>query len=375
MKSSRLNQAAIVDALRGQTLQISNLHNFFCGWPNPRGQLNRHHEHVTPIVNRAVERMATAYPLIARRKKDDIASLACSLYPQARRRQIEALTLYTTWLVCWDDAVDANESDLAGDFMRAERWREQTMRMVREALAVDEMSTSEAADDDPISGVFREFGGRFCQTAPRDQRRLLYDEIQFFINSCAAEQRLRLASRIPDCEPYMKMRIGTVGGRMLCSLVPYATDERLPGALSSAPEVVHLWTQVSILQSLMNDMLSLKKELRTDCVINAVAAIMEPGMSLDVVVAKLEERMKMAVNNFDDAANMLLHKTEFQEQTHPIVKRYVGGCRSIVTGTLRFTYEDFLSPSTTKLTCHRLTSPRYNIQKLIEEDGSLKITL
>ncbi|CVK83843.1 related to terpene synthase [Fusarium mangiferae] len=359
MKYSRLNQAAIVDALRGQTLQIPNIHNFFCGWPNPQGQLNRHHEHVMPIVNRAVERMATAYPLIAHRKKDDIASLACSLYPQARRWQIEALTLYTTWLVCWDDAVDANEGDLAGDFMRAERWREQTMRMVREALAVDEMSTSEAADDDPINGVFREFGARFCQTAPRDQRRLLYDEIQFFINSCAAEQKLCLASRVPDYEPYMKMRIGTVGGRMLCSLVPYATDERLPGASSPAPEVVHLWTQVSILQSLMNDMLSLKKELQTDCVINAVAAIMEPGMSLDVVVAKLEERMKMAVNNYDDAANMLLHKTEFQGQTHPIVKRYVDGCRSIVTGTLRFT----------------LTSPRYNIQKLIEEDGSLNITL
>ncbi|KAF5616517.1 terpene synthase [Fusarium sp. NRRL 52700] len=200
------------------------------------------------------------------------------------------------------------------------------------------MSTNEA-DDDPINAVFREFGARFCQTVSRDQRRLLYDEIQFFINSCAAEQKLRLASRIPipDYEPYMKMRIGTVGGRMLCSLVPYATGEMLPGVLSSAPEIVRLWTEVSILQSLMNDMLSLKKELRTDCVINAVAAIMEPGMSLDVVVSKLEERMKMAVSNFDDAANMLFRKTEFQEQTHPIVKRYVDGCRSIVTGTLRFT--------------------------------------
>ncbi|KAF4950669.1 hypothetical protein FGADI_8073 [Fusarium gaditjirri] len=338
MKYSHLTQAAVVDALRGQTLPIPNLHNFFRFWSNPQGQLNRHHEHVTPIVNRAVERMATAYPLIARRKKDNIASLACSLYPQAGKRHIEALTLFTTWLVCWDDAVDANEGDLAGDFMRAERWRGQTMRMVREALAVDEMNTSEA-DDDPINGVFREFGARFCRTAPRDQRRLLHDEIQFFINSCAAEQELRLSSQIPDYEPYMKMRVGTVGGRMLCSLVPYAMDERLPGALSSAPEIVYLWTQVSILQSLMNDMLSLKKELRTDCVINAVAAIMEPGMSLDVVVAKLEERLKMAVNNFDDAANMLLQKTEFQEQTHPIVERYVDGCRSIVTGTLRFSYE------------------------------------
>ncbi|KAM0440209.1 hypothetical protein ACHAQK_006007 [Fusarium lateritium] len=281
--------------------------------------------------------MTIAYPLIARRKRDDIAHLACSLYPQACKQQIEALTLYTTWLVCWDDAVDANEGELAGDFACAERWRRQTMFMVREALAIDGTYIIKA-DGDPINGVFRDFGSRLCKTAQRDQRRLLHDEIQFFIESCAAEQKLRLAGRIPDFESYMKMRIGTVGGRMLCSLVPYATQERLPTAVSSAPEVDQMWTQVCVLLSLLNDMLSLKKELRTNCVINAVAAIMKPGMTLDMVVTELEERMRLAVQEFDDAADKLLGKTGSQEELQPLVKRYVDGCRAIVTGTLNFTF-------------------------------------
>ncbi|KAM0246764.1 hypothetical protein ACHAP5_004535 [Fusarium lateritium] len=281
--------------------------------------------------------MAIAYPLIARRKKDDIAHLACSLYPQACKQQIEALTLYTTWLVCWDDAVDANEGELAGDFARAERWRRQTMFMVREALAVDGTYIRKA-DGDPINGVFRDFGSRLCETAQRDQRRLLHDEIQFFIESCAAEQELRLTGRIPDYESYMKMRIGTVGGRMLCSLVPYATQERLPTEVSSAPEVDQMWTQVCVILSLLNDMLSLKKELRTNCVINAVTAIMKPGMTLDMVVSELEERMRLAVQVFDDAADKLLRKTRSQEELQPFVKRYVDGCRAIVTGTLNFTF-------------------------------------
>jgi hypothetical protein len=337
MKYSRLSQAAIVSALRGQTLRIPNLFNFFRSWPNHQGRVNRHHEFVKPIVDRAVDRMAIIYPLIASRKRDDIAHLACSLYPQACKQQIEALTLYTTWLVCWDDAVDANEGDLAGDFARAERWRRQTMHMVRGELAVDGMCIGNA-DGDPINSVFRDFGSRLCETAQRDQRRLLHDEIQFFIESCAAEQELRLANRIPDFESYMKMRIGTVGGRMLCSLVPYATQERLPAAVSSAPEVDHMWTQVSILLSLLNDMLSLKKELRTNCIINAVAAIMKPDMTLDMVVSELEERMGLAVKEFDDAADKLLNKTESQEELQSLVKRYVDGCRAIVTGTLNFTF-------------------------------------
>ncbi|KAF4444347.1 hypothetical protein F53441_11159 [Fusarium austroafricanum] len=129
-------------------------------------------------------------------------------------------------------------------------------------------------------------------------------------------------------------------------------DERLPTAVSSAPEIVQMWTQVSILQSLLNDMLSLKKELRTDCVINAVAAIMEPGMTLDMVISELEERMRLAVKQFDEAADKLLKKTEFRKEIRPIVERYANGYRSIVTGMLKFT----------------LTSPRYDISKLIQED-------
>ncbi|KAJ4271811.1 hypothetical protein NW762_000517 [Fusarium torreyae] len=303
--------------------------------------------------------MAVKYPLIAHRKKDEIASLASLWYPQASKSHIETLALYTTWLVCWDDAVDANEGDLAGDFARAERWRRQTLRVVREALAIDKKGACEAGDYDPINGVFWDFGSRFCEVAPVDQRSLLHDEIRFLIESCAVEQKLRLAGRIPDYKSYMKMRIGTVGGRMLCSLVPYATQERLPAALASVPEIYKLWTQACVLLSLLNDVLSLKKELRTDCVINAVTAIMEPDMTLDAVVAELEKRMQRAVIEFNDAADKLLKMTEPDEELQRIIGRYIDGCRTTVTGTLEFT----------------LTSPRYNISKLIQKDGSLEITL
>ncbi|KAF4990036.1 hypothetical protein FGRMN_8737 [Fusarium graminum] len=194
------------------------------------------------------------------------------------------------------------------------------------------------SDGDPINGVFRDFGSRICETAQKDQRRLVHDEIQSFTESCAAEQGLRLAGHVPDFESYMKLRIGTVGGRMLCSLVPYATQEILPRALPPAPEVNQIWTQVCILLTLLNDMLSLKKELRTDCVINAVVAMMEPDMTLDVVVTRLEERMRLAVREFDDAAQILFEKAKFREDLKPLVMRYVDGCRAIVTGTLNFTF-------------------------------------
>ncbi|KAL4730419.1 hypothetical protein ACLX1H_002453 [Fusarium chlamydosporum] len=330
MKHSPLSQAAVVNALRGQTLRISNLNNLFRSWPKHEPIVNRHHVHVKPIVDQAVDRMAVKYPLIARRKKDDIAKFACLWYPQARKREMEALALYSTWLVCWDDAVDTNEGDLAGDFARAEHWRRQTLSMARDALALGG-TVSLGTDGDPINDVFREFGSRICETASRDLRRVLHEEIKLFADSCAAEQKLRLASRIPDYDSYMKLRIGTVAGRMLCSLVPYATQEVLPQAVLSSPAVHRLWTQVCVLLSLLNDVLSLKKELQTDCVINAVAAIMQSDMTLDMVVAELEARMKMAVKEFDDAAGNLLEETGSKGELQPPVQRYINGCRYIVT--------------------------------------------
>ncbi|KAI8691143.1 Terpene synthase [Fusarium sp. Ph1] len=360
MKASRLSQAAIVAALRGQTLRIPDLRAVFRSWP--RAHLNRHHGHIAPIVDNAIGHMAVTYPLVASRKRDGISRLTAFLYPQARKTQLVALALYTAWLVCWDDAVDANEGGLAADFARAERWRRQTLDMIRRALEIDGTNThveEPAYEDDPINRVFQVFGSRFCETAPVDQRRRLHYEIRAFVTACAAEQKLRLERRIPDFNSYMDLRLATIGGTMLCSLVPYATDEPLPAALASAPEIGRMWLQACILLSLLNDMLSLKKELRTDCAINAVSALVEPGISLDEIVAQLEQRMKTAVKEFDEAAERLLQMAGPDEDLAGLVRRYIDGCRATVTGTLEFT----------------LTSPRYKIAKLIQQDGSLEIIL
>ncbi|KAK7426375.1 hypothetical protein QQZ08_007130 [Neonectria magnoliae] len=304
MKPARLDQDAIVAALKGQALRISDLTRFF----------------------------------------------------HAGDAALEALALYAVWLVCWDDAVDAGEGDLAGDFEGAERWRRRTLEMVRGALRID---GAEDADADAINAVFRDFGARFGQTAPAEQRRRLSEEIGFFIASCGVEQRLRLERRIPDYDSYMGFRMGTVGGATLCSLVEHATGSPLPDAIAAARPACALWTQVSILLTFINDLLSLKKELGADCVINAVAALLASERDLDAVVRELEGRIRVAVGEFDGAAAELLAGVEGDEVQSSVVTRYIDGCRSIVTGMLEFT----------------LRSPRYNIAKLLRDDGSLEIVL
>ncbi|KPM38085.1 hypothetical protein AK830_g8485 [Neonectria ditissima] len=361
MKPARLDQDAIVAALEGRTLRVPDLTRFFHAWPAARA--HPHHAAVVPLVDAAIDSLAAAHhhPALARRKRDDIAGLAALWFSQADDARLEALALYAVWLVCWDDVVDAGEGDLAADFEGAERWRRRTLDMVRGALRVDGPGVQEVvdADADAINAVFRDFAGRLGRTAPAEQRRRLCDEVGSYIASCGVEQRLRLERCVPDYDSYMAFRLDTVGGAMLCSLVEHATGEPLPGAVATAPPVRVLWTQVCVLLTIVNDLLSLKKELRTGCVINAVAALLAPERDLDAVVAELEQRLARAVGEFDAAAGELLARVEGDREQSGVVERYIDGCRAIVTGTLEFT----------------LRSPRYNLAKLLRDDGSLEIVL
>ncbi|KAF7545875.1 hypothetical protein G7Z17_g8834 [Cylindrodendrum hubeiense] len=334
MKPARLDQDAIIAALKGQTLRVPDLTAFFRGWLP--AEIHQSYAAIVPVVDGIIDHMAASHPLIARRKRDDIAKLVSMWYPRAADRDIlETLALYAVWLICWDDAVDEGEGDLAEDFEGAERWRGQTLEVVRNALGIDGTDAEKDAekDADAINAVFRKFGDRYSQTAPVEQRRRLYKEIRFFITSCSVEQKLRLEKRIPDYDSYMDFRLGTVAIATLCSLVEYANQEQLPDAVAAAPQVRELWTQVTIMGTLINDILSLKKELRTDCIINVVTSLLTPEKGLDEVVGELEGKLRHAVDVFDNASRELLELVSNDEQ--------------------------------------RL----YNISKLLKDDGSLEIVL
>ncbi|KAH8737320.1 isoprenoid synthase domain-containing protein [Ilyonectria robusta] len=333
MKPARLDQHAIVAALKGQTLRVPDLTAFLRAWPP--AVLHPRHAEVAPVVIALIERIAVSHPPLARRKGDDIAGLISLCYPQAAEGGLETLVMFGVWLVCWDDTVDAGEGDLAGDFDGADRWRSQTLEMIRGALGID--GTDAEKHPDTINAAFQTVGECLSGTTPIDQRRRLYEELWYFITSCAVEQQLRLEQRIPDYDSYMGFRLGTIGGSTLCALVEFANREPLPSAVVAAPQVRELWTQVSTMLTFINDLLSLKKELGTDCVINAVTSLLSPEKGLDEVVGELEHKLRQAVDDFDRVAGELFVLVDGDEEQSGVVTRYINGCRSIVTGTLEFT--------------------------------------
>ena len=340
MIPAALDHDAIISKLKGKTLYIPNLLAIFqsAGWPS--AQINPLCPIIVPLVNDTIRQIAAATkdPLIEKRLKDDIALLACLWYPSADPPRLRTLVLFSVWLVCWDDSVDAGEGSLAGSLAKADEWRAETLRIAEMALGLAGHHASPVdAMEKGLNSLLLEFGPALVETMNLDQRRKVFDELCFFVQSCATEQKLRLERFIPCYESYLNVRLGSIGGGLLCSLLEYANAMIMIPDLPSQKDANEMRTHVSVLLSLLNDLLSLKKELNTDCVINAVATLLSPHITLDEVVADIVKKIQQSVERFDAIVTRLINHDEKTEEHRKLVEAYADQCRIIVIGTLEFT--------------------------------------
>ncbi|KAL7909472.1 terpene synthase [Trichoderma velutinum] len=351
------SQAAIIAALKGQTLRIPNLTALFQAWPPQT--LNEHYQESVTLATNTILKIAAIAPhlQIERRLRDDIALLASLLYSNAPKLRLEALVLYVVWVVCWDDTVDTVEGDLGTDFVRAEQWRERTLAITKAALNLP--GTTLDGEVDAINAVLVAFGRRYAEEAPLNERQRMYDEVAIYIQACSIEQKMRLSETVPSFDEYMALREGTIGGGMFVALVPYAMNRDVPPEMLNSPSVQILQKQISVLASYLNDLLSLKKELHTGAVINVVCTLLTPETTLDDVMAQLLQKLEDAVRQFDEVAGEFINQFVHDDNLHNLAQEFVDGYRRVVTGLLEFTFK----------------SPRYNLAQLLRQDGSLEIVL
>jgi hypothetical protein len=214
--------------------------------------------------------------------------------------------------------------------------------LLERALSRNEDGEEEEEEEEEemvaLNGVLVDFARRLAHNAPPSVTDRLLAALRLFLDGCSAEQRMRLAGEVPGWEPYMEVRRATSAAHAILALADYAADP----SRTEVEAIAALEDAAAALVGLLNGLLSLKKELRAGCAINAVAARMRGGAAtttttttLDGVVGEIEAEMRRLVRVFDEAAARLLG--EAGEERRPAAQTYVDGCRAIVTGTLEFT--------------------------------------
>jgi len=98
-----------------------------------------------------------------------------------------------------------------------------------------------------------------------------------------------------------------------------------------------LWDEITIIIIIINDILSVKKELAGGCVHNAIPVMYSQGQPLDVVISELLSRLEACRDRFDETADRVLEMARSAAERSDLLK-FIDGLRTNATGTIEFWY-------------------------------------
>ncbi|KAK7735561.1 hypothetical protein SLS53_007474 [Cytospora paraplurivora] len=324
--------AALSRELRGRRIHV-DMTKSFLGWPT--GARHSQYKRLQLECDRVLE-IGVLDPNRCRKfKESDFALFSSLWWPYAEWEDLYTAMLFTVALFVWDDTIDTNEHTLASDFERAEVWREESLSYFKYHLKLSPQDVEPRCPDE-ICLLFKEFAERFCEKFAEEQRLRMFSKIENFVAHNKLEQAERLAGRIPDYDEYMRIRYGVTGVRMFTLLLEITQQTVLPACVMDSPEMEEIIKECNFIIIVINDILSLKKEIATDCVVNLVPVLYKSGQPLEKVIPYLTEEMHASRDRLDSTAAKLDAMTRHDPQLNRSLMTFIDGIRIMDTGTLEY---------------------------------------
>ncbi|TLD11394.1 hypothetical protein PgNI_06421 [Pyricularia grisea] len=399
--------ARLANRLRGQTLVVPNLlKEHMASWP--QGLINEHYERLQHVFNGILDCHVHDLKYRQKLKESDFAMFTSIWWPTAKWENLYIGGLLTIWAFIWDDTIDMAEQSLSADFGRACAHRRQTIEYIRYHLDVED-----GDDLDPQSlwqprrvvgrlvnsvidwfgfralpppcpaggcDIFRELGERLCARWDKGKRQRIFRELRDYIMSTEQEQRERLEGIMPTYESYVKQRLYTTAFRNFAIVGSLCVETDIPADIFNSPEMEVVLQEGNWIIIIVNDLLSLKKEMATHCMGSLVPVLYnfhhhrlsqqqkeDPNL-LDKIVSKLSAELAASVKRLDRAEESLLRIVDS------------GSCRRTPGEVAKLredikTYVDMIRRTDTGTWEYSCAVDRYRIQQCVQEDGSVLIPL
>jgi hypothetical protein len=238
--------------LSGQTLVIPDMRPIMSHWP-----CKQHKDYAA--IKSAVERRLGSFTS----KKDraalsdaDPALLAAMWWPMASANSYRVMTDLVIWFGMWDDKIEK----LADDLVAAEDLRVSTKEFISIALGLAQDNEAGLTTNPLIRG-FQPIAAEACAFYDEDQRRILLGHFEQYIDATRLEAEAERSTEIPSLQEYWEVRILTSGMGTLLGLSEYALQVQLPHDFVQSKAYGTLWVTAVVINSIVNDLLSLKKEM------------------------------------------------------------------------------------------------------------------
>ncbi|KAI0196127.1 isoprenoid synthase domain-containing protein [Xylaria flabelliformis] len=341
----------LAQRLSGQNLVIPDMRPLMSHWP-----CGKHEDY--EVVKRAIDKRFAHF---AGRKNQkaiadaDPALLAARWWPTISTKSYRVMTDLVIWFGLWDDVIEK----LADDTTAAESLRVSTKDFIRVTFGLAEDSEATSIANPLISG-FQPIAAEACSFYSMDQRRLLLEHFDQYIDATRLEAEAERSDDIPSLEEYWNVRILTSGMGTLLGLSEYALQVQLPTGFVRSEAYHTLWVTAIVINSIVNDLLSLKKEMEAQSVINSVAILFHRYNDLEVAVEMSLDYMRQQVAVFDRTADDILSSTDmFDDCELDAIAQAIDLMRTVNTGNLEWS----------------LRAKRYGVAQHMTEEGTIELVL
>ncbi|EMR63114.1 putative terpene synthase family protein [Eutypa lata UCREL1] len=318
---------ALAEKLKGQKLTIPDMRPIFAHWP---GGQNENYE----VVKGVIEKELRSQPL----DEDAIrgwnpALLAATWWPTAASKQYRVLTDLVIWFGVWDDVVEK----LGSDQEAAEHMRSETKAVVRQTLLLG--PTADGPVPNPLMTGFGSIAKEVCAVLDEEQRGRLVGHFNKYIDATQLEAEADQGTDIPSLEKYWEVRKLSSGMPILLGFSEYALQVKLPTSLVDSAQYQTLWEVAIVINSIVNDLISFKKEMKQGSILSSVAILYHRLDNLNAAVEASLGYLKELISEFDRTAEMVLDGFPVDSREFDVVSRSIDSMRMVNTGNLEWSLQ------------------------------------
>ncbi|KAK9418128.1 putative F-box domain-containing protein [Seiridium unicorne] len=315
----------LANRLKGQKLVIPDLKPIFSHWPS--GQ-NGHYTRMKDVVQKKV---ALIFPGAKDQKSvedADPALLAARWWPTSTWERYQVMTDLTIWFGAWDEYIERLEDPGA-----AKHFRLATKDFVAQSFGL----ADEVPMHLPTNRLIRSFEGiaeKIREAYDVEQRGQLLRHFDQYIDATRIEIELEKSETVPSLERYWEVRTLTSGMGTLLGI--FALQVKLPMHVITSAAYETLWLSTVVINSVVNDLISLRKEMRAGSVLSSVAILFHESNDLDLAVQLSVDYIRQHVELYDRTAEILLCSVSNDAGTYEAVSKVIDLFRMVNTGNLEW---------------------------------------
>ncbi|KAI0975940.1 Presilphiperfolan-8-beta-ol synthase [Xylaria arbuscula] len=286
--------------------------------------INPHYEKIKPEADSWAAMVYNLDEKMTKRNvQADFAYMNAIWAPHADEEAYRMMVDWHHWVFAFDDQFD--EGYLSDNSQLAQEEIDATIAIMSDG------HPSISKEANPIRHVFQTTWKRLQQRAgPEQQQRWIKNHKDYFTGLLRQVEIQRTQKKL-TIDEYIDFRRQSIGAMPSCSLVEYACDIKISQSVLDHPSIVECEKISADLVYLVNDVLSLRKDIEYGVDHNLIILLKKQGLSEQQAIDKIEDMLDDCYRRWYRA---LAEMPIWGEDVDREVLKYVDGCRNIALGNL-----------------------------------------